>query len=56
MSENATNGCGEHPQGRIAMERLQKDLRDQGASPERAEKTARDTARRMDRKNYGRPG
>lgn len=49
-----SQGSGEHPDGRKAMERLQADLVRQGADPKRAEQVARDTARRMDRKNYGR--
>jgi len=46
---------GEHVHGREAMERLQKRLKDQGCEPSKAEEIARETARRMDRKNYGRP-
>ena len=51
----ATEG-GEHPNGRLAMERLEKRLVNEGVRPERAEQIARETARRMDRKDYGRAG
>lgn len=51
-----TQGTGEHPNGRRAMDDLQDRLVSSGYSPRRAEEIARDTARRMDRKNNGRPG
>jgi hypothetical protein len=54
-TENTTNGSGEHREGRRAMEELQRDLRNQGVDPRKAERIARDTARRMDRKGYGAP-
>ena len=46
---------GEHRNGREAKDLLEKRLRDQGCEPSKAEQIARETARRMDRKNYGRP-
>lgn len=47
------NGTGEHPQGRVAMDRLTKQMIDAGASPEVAKERARKTAIAMDRKGYG---
>ena len=46
---------GEHQNGRRAMEDLQRRLRDSGMPSRKAEETARETARRMDQKNNGRP-
>lgn len=47
------NGTGEHPQGRVAMDRLMKQMIDAGASPEVAREKAKKTAIAMDRKGYG---
>jgi hypothetical protein len=46
---------GEHPRARQAMDDLQRRMVSEGMSPAAAEKRARETARRMDRKNNGRP-
>lgn len=42
-------GYGEHPNGRAAMERVRKSLRDSGIDPRKADRIARETARRVDR-------
>jgi hypothetical protein len=39
---------GEHPEGRAAIDRMVKQLRDSGASSEDAERIARSSARRHD--------
>ena len=53
MSENATTGSGEHPNGRRAMEDLKRRLRAEGVSSAEAERKAREVARRVD-KSQGR--
>jgi hypothetical protein len=46
-------GNGEHNQGRVAMDRLTKQMIDAGASPEVAKDRARKVAIEVDRKGYG---
>lgn len=53
MSTNPTQGSGEHPNGRRAMEDLKRRLVADGYKPADAEKKAREVARRVDR-NQGR--
>ena len=45
---------GEHPNGRRAMHDLQKRLRNEGYSQEKARRVARETALREDRKRNNR--
>lgn len=47
------SGNGEHPQGRVAMDRLTKQMIDGGAPPEIARERARKIAIAADRKGYG---
>lgn len=47
------NGTGEHPQGRVAMDRLTKQMIDAGTSPEVAKERSKKVAQDMDRKGYG---
>ena len=47
---------GEHQNGRRAMDDLVRRMRGEGMPAREAEEKARDTARRMDRKNNGKPG
>ncbi len=46
---------GEHPNGRRAMDDLVGRMVREGVKPADAERRARETALRMDRKNNGRP-
>jgi len=46
---DTTQGSGEHPNGRKAMDTMVRDLRQSGVSSRQAEKIARDTALRHDR-------
>ena len=46
---------GEHPNGRRAMDDITRRLRNEGMPSKQAEEKARETARRMDRQNNGRP-
>jgi hypothetical protein len=47
---------GEHPNGRLAMDRLTGHLVKHGVPPKKAEDISRKTALDMDRKGYGKGG
>lgn len=49
MAENTTQGSGEHPNGRKAIDTMVRDLRNSGVPSGKAEKMARETALRHDR-------
>jgi hypothetical protein len=51
---NTTQGSGEHQNGRRAMEDLIRRQREMGIPAAKAEQTARESAKRMDRTNNGR--
>lgn len=51
--DHTGTGDGEHPQGRSAMSDLTRRMVEMGVKPADAEKRARETARREDRKRNG---